>query len=54
MQQLAVPGSSSVVQLPRIAVWLRVANRSRVVLSRSPLNPWSSSLPLDCPKEQPS
>ena len=54
MQQLAVPGSSSVVQLPRIAVWLRVAFRSRIALSRSPLNPWSSSLLLDCPKEQPS
>jgi hypothetical protein len=27
MQQLAVPGSSSVVQLPRIAAWLRVASR---------------------------
>src|SRR5439155_7334539 len=39
------PGSSSVEQLPRIAVGLRVASRSRVVLSRSPLKPWPSSLP---------
>jgi hypothetical protein len=39
------PGSSSVEQLPRIAVGLRVASRSRAVLSRSPLKPWLSSLP---------
>ena len=31
--------------MPRIAVGLRVASRSRVVLSRSPLKPWPSSLP---------
>src|SRR5262249_48387658 len=30
--------------LPRIAAWLRVASRWRVVLSRSPLRPWLSSL----------
>jgi len=34
-----------VEQLLRIAVGLRVASRSRVVLSRSPLKPWLSSLP---------
>jgi hypothetical protein len=45
MQQLVVPRLVFSGAVAAHAVGLRVASRSRAVLSRSPLKPWLSSLP---------